>query len=212
MAPHRKVAVHRPLRIASLGNDMHRDWETLLSAFGNIDRYEVRIGSSRINRKLIGALRNVKITSAMTADEVSALYEWSDFVVVPLKPNLHASGITVIFESIISGVPSICTDTGGLRAYFSETEVTYVPAFRPIAMRVAADELSADDDRRFTMVVKAQERLISADLTAHGFATRNRHLSEELLRSSSATPLNGRSEDGWKQHQTEVSSSLLLTD
>jgi glycosyltransferase involved in cell wall biosynthesis len=212
MAPHRKVAVHRPLRIASLGNDMHRDWETLLSAFGNIDRYEVRIGSSKINRKLISALRNVKITSAMTADEVSALYEWSDFVVVPLKPNLHASGITVIFESIISGVPSICTDTGGLRAYFSDIEVTYVPAFGPIAMRVAVDELSADDNRRFTMVVKAQERLISADLTAHGFATRNRCLSEELLRSSSATPSNGPSEDRWKQHRMEVSSSFLRID
>jgi hypothetical protein len=44
--------------------------------------------------------------------------------------------------------------------------------------------LAADDDWRFNMVVSAQRRLLSADLTAHGFAMRNRRLSEELLTSS----------------------------
>jgi hypothetical protein len=79
-------------------------------------------------------------------------------------------------------------------------------------MRVVADELSADDDRRFAMVVTAQERLIAADLTVRGFATRYRPLSEELLRSSSAIPRNDSWEDEWKQHQTEGSSSPLLID
>jgi hypothetical protein len=104
MTPQREIEVHRPLSIGSLGNDMRREWETPLCAFGDIDGYEVRIGSSRINRKLIGGLRNVEIISAATAEEVGALYDWSDFAVVPLKPNLHASGITVIFESIVSGI------------------------------------------------------------------------------------------------------------
>jgi glycosyltransferase involved in cell wall biosynthesis len=177
----------RPLRIVSLGNDMHRDWPTLLAAFGNVDRYEVRIGSSRIDRRLLRGVRNVTPISAKTADEVRALYAWADLVVVPLKPNLHASGITVVFESVVSGVPSICTDTGGLRAYFSESEVAYVPHSAPIAMRAAADQLAADDDSRFNMVASAQRRLISAELTAHGFAIRNRRLSEELLTSRHAT-------------------------
>jgi glycosyltransferase involved in cell wall biosynthesis len=121
MKPPQKTAVHRPVRIVSLGSDMHRDWETLLKAFGNVERYEVRIGSSKVNRKLVAGLYNVKVISAVTADEVRGLYEWADFVVVPLKPNLHASGITVVFESVVSAVPLICTDTGGLRAYFSNT-------------------------------------------------------------------------------------------
>jgi glycosyltransferase involved in cell wall biosynthesis len=165
---------------------MHRDWPTLLAAFGNVDRYEVRIGSSHLDRKLLKGVRNVTAISAMTADEVRALYAWADLVVVPLKPNLHASGITVVFESVISGVPSICTDTGGLRAYFSESEVAYVPHSAPIAMRAAADQLAADDDRRFNMVASAQRHLISAELTAHGFAIRNRRLSEVLLGSNCA--------------------------
>ncbi len=184
----RRAPVHRPIRIASLGNDMHRDWETLLRAFGNIDRYDVRIASSRINRKLVDVLSNVNIASAVTADEVRGLYEWSDLVVVPLKPNLHASGITVLFESAVFGVPSVCTDTGGLRAYFPGGEIAYVPPLAPAVLRAKIDELSENVERRFTMVVSAQEGLISADLTLQGFARRDRRLSEELLRSSSDTP------------------------
>ena len=123
--------------------------------------------------------------SATTASQIQALYEWSDCVVIPLKTNLHASGITVIFEAISSGVPAICIDTGGLRAYFSDAAVMYVPTYRPGALRAAADELAADDSRRLGMVTKAREHLVSADLTAHGFASRYRRLSEELLRADS---------------------------
>jgi glycosyltransferase involved in cell wall biosynthesis len=180
----RKTAVRRPVHIVSLGSDMHRDWETLLKAFGNVERYKVRIGSSKINSKLIACLRNVTIVPAAVVNDVKELYEWADFVVVPLKPNLHVSGITVIFESIVSAVPVICTDTGGLRAYFPGGELAYVPTFTPFAMRAAVDELSKDDERRFEMLVEAQKQLIAADLTSEKYAERHRQLSEELLRMS----------------------------
>ena len=184
MASPRKRTVHQTVRIASLGSDMHRDWETLLAAFGNVPRYEVRIASSKINRRLIAGLNNVQVIPAQTADDVMSLYEWADLVVVPLKPNLHASGITVVFEATVSAVPLICTDTGGLRAYFSDAEVAYVPPYAPLTMRAAVEELSKDDERRFSMIVNAQRRMISADLTAQGYAMRNRRLSEELLSNS----------------------------
>jgi glycosyltransferase involved in cell wall biosynthesis len=191
MSPPKKRSIHGPIRIASLGNDMHRDWNTLLSAFGNIDRYELRVGSSRLSRKMLAGLRNVEFQARHTAEEVRRLYQWADLVVVPLKPNLHASGLTVVFESISCGVPVICTDTGGLRAYFSEDELTYVPLFSPAAMRTAVDQLAEDQDRRLALVANAQERILLADLTAQGFAIRNRRLSEELLRSDAE--LNGAS-------------------
>jgi glycosyltransferase involved in cell wall biosynthesis len=199
MAPPRRNSVGHPIRIVSLGNDMHRDWETLLRAFADIDRYQVRIASFRINRKLAKGLHNVEIVPATNADEVRALYKWSDFVVVPLRPNLHASGITVVFEAIISGVPSICTDTGGLRAYFSDAEVAYVPPFGPDTMRATADELAQDDDRRIGMLVKAQERLRTADLTSQGFAMRNRRLSEHLLESDYTNAYDRHSVDRSKE-------------
>jgi glycosyltransferase involved in cell wall biosynthesis len=191
---------------------MHRDWETLLSAFGDIDGYEVRIGSSKTRHRQTDGLRNVKLISATNGDEVRALYDWSDFVVIPLKPNLHASRITVLLEAIASGVPTICTDTGGLRAYFSDVEVAYVPPFAPIALRTMVDGLCTDEDRRFAMIAKAQERMIAADLTAQGFATRNRRLSEELLRSSSRATIDASSTDYGKLRETEVVSSFPPAD
>jgi glycosyltransferase involved in cell wall biosynthesis len=186
VSPHRRP-VHKTVHIASLGSDMHRDWETLLAAFSNVPRYEVRIASSKINRKLLAGSNNVLVTAAQTADDVMSLYQWADLVVVPLKPNLHASGITVVFEAVASAIPLICTDTGGLRAYFSDAEVAYVPPCASIAMRIAAEGLSKDDERRFSMIIKAQDRMISADLTAQGYAMRNRRLSEELFGSNSET-------------------------
>jgi glycosyltransferase involved in cell wall biosynthesis len=191
----RKSAIHQPVRIASLGSDMHRDWKTLLEAFGNIQRYEVRIASSKINPKLISGLNNVTISTARTADDVRALYEWADLVVVPLKPNLHASGITVVLEAAVSAIPLICTDTGGLRAYFSDAEVAYVPPSAPIEMRAAVEALCQDADRRFSMIIKAQERIISAELTTEGFAMRNRRLSEQLLASEPRACLDRDSDD-----------------
>ncbi|MGH7931560.1 MAG: glycosyl transferase [Candidatus Binataceae bacterium] len=174
--------MHHPLRIASLGSDIHRDWKTLIKAFGNRERYEVRIGSTRINPKLVAGVSNVALLSVATANDVKALYEWADIVVVSLKPNLHASGITVILESVILAVPLVCTDTGGLRAYFSPAEVCYVPASAPVAMRVAVEELAMGEERRSSMLVNAQQRLLAANLTTKGFAERHRRLSEELLR------------------------------
>jgi glycosyltransferase involved in cell wall biosynthesis len=177
----RKRSLDLTVRIASLGSDMHRDWETLLKAFGGVPRYEVRIASSKLDRRMVAGLNNVQLIRADTVNDVRSLYKWADLVALALKPNLHASGITVVFEAAVSGVPLICTDTGGLRAYFSEAEIAYVPPFAPMAMRAAAEQLSRDDDRRFRMTVSAQESLLSKDLTARGFAMRNRRLSEELL-------------------------------
>lgn len=177
-----KMPVHKPLRVASLGSDIHRDWKTLIEAFGNRDGYEVGIGSTRIKRELLSGIDNVALLPVATSDDVKALYEWADIAVVSLKPNLHASGITVILESVIMAVPSVCTDTGGLRAYFSMSEVCYVPIFAPVAMRVATAELAQDGARRLAMVSRAQQRLFSASLTTEGFANRHRLLSEELLR------------------------------
>jgi glycosyltransferase involved in cell wall biosynthesis len=173
--------LHYPVRVVSLGSDIHRDWKTLCTAFGNREGYRVAIGSRGIDRKALRGITNVTVLSVVTADDVKALYDWADIVIISVKPNLHASGITVILESVILGVPVVCTDSGGLRAYFSSVELCYVPTYDPLAMRVAVEELARDDERRLDMVVRAQKRLLTTSLTTQGFAERHRQLSEELL-------------------------------
>jgi glycosyltransferase involved in cell wall biosynthesis len=181
LRPVRESVCHRPARVAALGNDMHRDWKTLIQAFGGITAFELRIASTKVTQESNRGACNIRVESASTREQVERLYEWADMVVVPLKPNLHASGLSVVLEATLSGRPLIATDTGGLRAYFSDQEVHYVPVGDPMAMRRAARELSQDDKRRFTFATLAQRRIVEAGLTSETYALRHRRLSQELL-------------------------------
>jgi hypothetical protein len=178
--PPRMTPRHHPLRIAALGNDMHRDWSTLFTAVNGWDDGEVRIASSRCGSASLRPA-NVTVIQARAERAVAELYSWADLVVVPLQPNLHASGITVIVEAILSGVPVVCSDTGGLRAYFSGDELCYVPPGNPAALRRALEDLSKSDERRFTLARRSQARVRSADLSSTARAHRLRRLSAELL-------------------------------
>jgi glycosyltransferase involved in cell wall biosynthesis len=181
LKPARRAVCHRPVRVAALGNDMHRDWTTLLRAFGGIPTFELRIASSKVAPRLTQGARNVRVEPARSREQVERLYEWADMVVVPLNPNLHASGLSVILEATSSGKPLIVSDTGGLRAYFSSEEVNYVAVGDAVAMRETAWEMSQDDERRFSLVTLAQRRIVEAGLTSETYALRHRRLSQELL-------------------------------
>jgi glycosyltransferase involved in cell wall biosynthesis len=174
---------HRPLHIASLGSDMHRDWETLLEAFGNFGEFEVKVASAKVKPRCAKNMYNVSIEPAETREQVERLYEWADIVVVPLKPNLHGSGISVILEAATCRRPVIATATGGLEAYFSGEEICYVPIRDPISMRQAALGLAENNERRMGLVCAAERRIIEAGLTSEMYALRHLNLSLGLLRS-----------------------------
>jgi glycosyltransferase involved in cell wall biosynthesis len=173
--------VHRPIRVASLGGDMHRDWETHLSAFAGRPGFEVRIATGTARLRVGEGVENVRVAEARSVGEVRELYDWADIVVVPLKENRHVSGITVILEAVASGVPVVASDMGGLQDYFAEGEVCYVPAGDPLALRGAVWRLARDDARRVAMAAAAQTRLLAGRLTSEGYALRHRELSTEIL-------------------------------
>ncbi|WP_205184764.1 glycosyltransferase family 4 protein, partial [Burkholderia sp. LMG 13014] len=134
---------NRPLRIAAIGNDRDRDWRTFLAAFGGDERYDVRLATRRrVPREWHAP--NVKIGSASGLAKQHELYAWADVIVVPLRPNFHASGITVMLEAAAVGKPMIVSDVGGLSDYFPHDTAAYVPAFDAQAMRQAADRFVAD--------------------------------------------------------------------
>lgn len=127
-----------PLRVVAVGNDVDRDWETLISAFGSIPDYQVDILTPRV--KLVSALAtghdNIFVSRADAAGVINA-YQTADVVVVPLRRNNHASGITVMIEAALAGTPMIASDTGGLEDYFPAGSAFYVPPGDPDALRVA---------------------------------------------------------------------------
>lgn len=187
-AEHR--AAHRPLRVLSLGNDRHRDWATLIAAVRDSADVELRIVAPRLPPDLqCGG--NVALVHPASNDELAALYAWTDLVALALGANLHASGITVVEEATVFGAPVICTDTGGLTAYFSEGEVRYVPPGNPAALRAAIIALGDDDGERTAMIERARRRMIEGGLTSRDFGRRHAALSRELLSRTDESPAQG---------------------
>jgi glycosyltransferase involved in cell wall biosynthesis len=174
-------AFRKPIRIVSLGNDEGRDWPTLISAIRNLESYHLRIASRRVSQRQVAGAKNIEIIRPSTNEELLGLYEWADVAILAMRRNIHASGITVAQEAVVRGVPVICSDTGDLRAYFSEAEIKYVPVANPQAIRRAIHEFAEDNEGRAADVKRAQAKMGPEGLSSHTYIKRHVELSRELL-------------------------------
>ena len=188
---------HTPIRIAAIGNDRDRDWETLIKAFGNDPRYTVKLAT---RRRIPASLRasNVEIALFSGIRKQHELYAWADVIVVPLRPNSHASGITVMLEAAALGKPMVVTDVGALQDYFPENEAAYIPPFNPPALREAVDQLAAAPDEALRQAQAAAAGLLSRDLTTEHYAMQHVRITQDMLRA------RARSQT---QNQPQTSSS-----
>jgi hypothetical protein len=168
-----------PLRVLALGNDVHRDWETLNLALGDVEGIAVKIGSSTFPSALLAT--NFQV-SKMSQTDIRDSYEWCDCVVVPLRENMHASGLTVCLETVMQGIPLFVTDTGGLRDYFEESAVTYLAVGDGEMMRKHV--LNLESMPLSAMTTRAQAHSLDREFTSEGFAKRHVELSRRLLRRS----------------------------
>ena len=187
MTPPLHRPANHPVRVVAVGSDMHRDWSTLIAAVPPLGESELVIASRQVPPHLTAGLDHVRVVQPTRASEIAALYRWADIAVVPLIHNLHASGITAIAEAVLSGLPVVCTDTGGLHAYYPDDAVLYVPLGDPAAMREAIVALGADDDLRFAMTTRAQQHMIDAGLSSRDHACRLRDLTLNLLRERASS-------------------------
>jgi glycosyltransferase involved in cell wall biosynthesis len=173
---------HTPLRIAAIGNDRDRDWETLIKAFGNDPRYTVKLAT---RRRIPASLRapNVEIALFSGIRKQHELYEWADVIVVPLRPNSHASGITVMLEAAAVGKPMVVTNVGALQDYFPADEAAYIPPFNPQALRAAVDRFAATPAEGLRQAQAAAAGLLSRDLTTQHYAMQHVRITQEMLRA-----------------------------
>ena len=170
-----------PLRIAAIGNDRDRDWETLIKAVGNDPRFAVRLATRRRIPRALRSL-NVQVAPAAGLKKQRELYDWADVVVVPLRPNTHASGITVMLEAAAVGKPMVVTNVGGLEDYFSARAAAYVPPFDADALREALLGLIASPDQALQQAQAASMELVSRDHTTQHYAQQHVKLTRDLLR------------------------------
>ena len=169
------------IKIATLGNDMHRDWSTFLSAFGKQKDFTVKIATSALNKSDVGYLGNIEVDLVRSIAGLQELYAWADLVVLPLRHNTHASGLTVICEAIRCGTPVVCTDTGDLRTYFSDQHICYVPPGSPDLIRQAAHSLARDNKRCLDLVSNSQKLLKEEQISSEGFVLRHVEISRQLV-------------------------------
>ena len=178
-----RLREHTKLNVLGVGNDQHRDWLTLFKATrSHHDKLDVRVVSATVDIRL-AAQHHVEIHKPRCNAELDALYDWADVVVVPLSDNKHASGITVVQEATVKGLPVIATDVGGLRDYFAEDHVSYVPAGDVERMREAILALAASPGRRLALATAAQAEVSRAEIGAESFVRRHVEISVDILRS-----------------------------
>jgi glycosyltransferase involved in cell wall biosynthesis len=107
----------------------------------------------------------------------------SNMMCVPLKKNFYASGITVIEEGVISGIPVIATDTGGLRSYFGPEEILFVHPGDCVGLRTAIETLAADPLAACEMAKLAQTGMTIGMVGAETYIRDLVRISDDILRA-----------------------------
>lgn len=185
-AEEKKPPVERPrghvVNILAVGNDRHRDWKTLIEAVSGAPDFRLKILSGSVPKRLVKGRENIEVTRAQSNEELHNAFDEATLVCVPLKKNFHASGLTVIQEAILLGVPVVATDIGGLSGYFSADEIRYVPVGDAAALRAAFDEISRDPASSLERAARAQARMEDPnDIGAQPYIRRHVELSREIL-------------------------------
>jgi hypothetical protein len=180
IAPRERPAT--PIRVLAIGNDRDRDWPTLIAAMGDQPDMSLLILSGAVSPRLARGARNVEIRRARTQAELMQGFGEATLVCVPLRPNVHASGITVIQEAALAGVPIVATDVGGLDAYFPPDEVRYVPVGDVEALRQAILSMAANPADACAQARRAQRRMVEGALGAEAYIRSHIELTREVLR------------------------------
>jgi Glycosyl transferases group 1 len=150
----------RPL-IVSVGLEQ-RDYTTLAAATGSMN-VDVRIsGASTDARVLQGTFPDVR-----PANMSQQFYEWpdlrdlyrsADLVVVPVRPNQYAAGITSILEALAVGKPVIASQTSGLAGTLADdAAIRWVPPSDPDKRRAEIEILLGDPQARQTLAARGAE-------------------------------------------------------
>jgi glycosyltransferase involved in cell wall biosynthesis len=153
----------------------------LIAAVRNHPQVSLLIHSGSVRARFARGAANVEIRPARTHAELMRSFEQATVVCVPLRPNLHASGITVVQEAALAGVPVVATDTGGLDAYFARDEVRFVPPGDIEGLREAVLETARDAEAACARARRAQARMIEGTIGAEAYIRQHVELSREVL-------------------------------
>lgn len=172
-----------PLRVLCLGNDVHRDWDSLRAlAKAGQGELEVRVLTRHLGPEFTAGVPNLSVRRARSVTETGESYAWADVLCLPLHDNLHASGITVLLEAAAWSVPCVVSRTGGLDAYFTEDEVRYVPSGCPAEAWLEAVRGLSTPEAAAVLAQAMRARVATDDYSGRGFAAKHVALSRTLMK------------------------------
>jgi len=134
--------------ILAVGDDISRDYDTLLEAVAGLD-VPVVLKTRRVVENKQRHPNLSVITKRLSDREFRDLYDRARLVVMPLHPVLTAGGVTAFLEAMATGKPQIVSDSAGLRDYVRDGEnALVVPCHDAGGLRQAILRLLGDDALR----------------------------------------------------------------
>lgn len=169
---------NRAITIFAMGNDRTRDWDILFRAFGNDERFQIRLVCRWVDAGDISHLTNVDLIREPSIARMQKLYADADYAAVTMHENIF-SGITVALEAAALGVPILGTKTGGLLTYFSTDEMLLSDVANHMALRNAV--LQQSNLSRRLMANRAYAKYVQQEYTTLGMMKRYDKLSRPFL-------------------------------
>lgn len=106
-----------PDLLVSVGNDRHRDWNTLLGAFVRLRARRSSAQLEVVTETSLPPVPGLRRRPRATHAELSDLYARSSAVVLATRPNFHVSGMTAALEAQATARPVIMSRTPGAEDY-----------------------------------------------------------------------------------------------
>ena len=163
--------------VLAIGNDGHRDWETLVAAAPHISA-PIRIFTRQVPPSRLPA--NVTWERAdwhlqvLTDEEVRDLYRRAAVVVVPIKDVPQPSGQSVTLQAMATGRPVVLSKTRGLWAHEELRDgqnLVLVPPADPRELARSV-QLLLDDQPRANAIGLAARKSVLAGATSQRYAER----------------------------------------
>jgi glycosyltransferase involved in cell wall biosynthesis len=172
--------------VLAIGDDIGRDYDTLMQAVHDLDVDLVAKTRRPLGDPTGRRARVRQISDRLSFQSLRELYAAARFVVVPLHNTLNVSGVGSVLEALAMGKAMIVSDNPPIRDYVRPGETALVvPPSDPRALREAILTLHTDAQKREFLGRNARrfaEEMFAQDVFGRRMAREIRKVVETLTR------------------------------
>ncbi len=149
--------VERDLDVVSVGQDLGRDFESLVTAARGRDFSVTIVTSAQLSAPLM-PLENVVLPGKVDHRKYRELLRRAKVVMIPTRELAYPTGRSVALEAMACGCAVIVTDTPAMKDYIRPgIDALLTPVGDPQAIRIAIENLLGDDAERVRLGTMARQ-------------------------------------------------------